>query len=71
MNDNTNIINFDGNRKKPAPPVPEYWMLRFTDPTPLTDREKEAFGLIAGHHLMVWIEEIECFGEALRNEVNA
>ena len=68
MTNNTKIISMDDRRPKPAPPIPAHWMERFSDPTPMTGDEREAFAYEAGPHINSWITNIQEAGERQKQE---
>jgi len=62
------IISLDDRRRNAAPPIPQHWMERFSDPTPITDDEREAFTCEAGPHVKSWIMDIHEAGERQKQE---
>ena len=48
--------------------IPDKWFVRFTDDTPLTEKEMQAFADEAGPNFEAWIKSIETVGTLLGDE---
>lgn len=68
MSESTKIVNLDDRRPKPAPPIPQHWLKRFSNHEPLSNQEIENFTREAGPHAGAWIMEIYEAGVRLTKE---